>query len=120
MTSKLSLIGVAIAAVSTIAIPATANARETKAQTTAVCSYEVKPASCYLIPGQAASTSLSLAQSILPRGHMTAIQFNDWTQGVCSYQVKPASCYLTPSQARLASAWLAKSMGVGVTTHRGT
>jgi hypothetical protein len=102
--------------------------------TQGTCSYQVKPASCYLTPVEArlashrladsmgapqrvASTKPAqskpidpLAVSVLRGLGWSASQVYDWTQGTCSYQDKPASCYLTPAEARLASERLAESM----------
>src|SRR2546427_671179 len=89
--------------------------------TQGACSYQVKPASCYLTPAQARLASQRLAQSMggprriaassaqakavdplaismLRARGWTASRIYDWTQGACSSQVKPASCYLTPAQ----------------------
>ncbi len=109
------------------------SASQVKVWTTGYCSYQVKPASCYLTPAQARLASQRLAQSMggprriaassaqakpvdplavsMLRARWSASRIYDWTQGACSYQVKPSSCYLTPAQARFASQRLAESMG---------
>jgi hypothetical protein len=80
--------------------------------TTGVCSYQDRPASCYLTPANARRTSIAEARALGTYRGMTTQQAQDWSSGVCSYQDKPSSCYLTPKQAAAQSQALADAMGV--------
>jgi hypothetical protein len=107
--------------------------------TTGVCSYAVKPGSCYLTARQAALQARAEAQSMgvrplqpaasvgpeellaeaaIARGILeTEFGFSpsraaDWTTGVCSNGDNPGSCYLTAKQASAQAAAEAQAFGV--------
>lgn len=80
--------------------------------TSGACSYQERPASCYLTPAQARAVSVAEATALGAYRGMTAQQAYDWSVGVCSYADKPSSCYLSPTEAAAQSKALAVAMGV--------
>jgi hypothetical protein len=74
-----------------------------EAWTTGVCSYEVKPSSCYVTPAESRLASRRLAEGFLQGTGLAAAQVTSFTEGVCSCEVTPSSYYLTHAQSPVAS-----------------
>jgi hypothetical protein len=81
--------------------------------TTGVCSYQVKPSSCYQTPAHAQAQSVAEAPALGVFRGMSPQQIQEWSVGVCSYQDKPSSCYLTPKHAAAQSQ--AEAVAIGAT-----
>jgi hypothetical protein len=82
-----------------------------EAWTTGVCSYEVKPSSCYVTPAESKLASRRLAEGFLQGTGLAPGQITSFTEGVCSCEVTPSSYYLTHAQTSLASERSAKNLG---------